>query len=226
MTGPLRNYWVLPVALLGFVLIPTTSHATLVISLKGGTANTTLQFVDPTGKTGTSFLTENNSLNPSTVVKVDVDQQAQVTTGQAGLLAVSTTFTNAAFSFVSPYEGTEAIEINPGFGDFANQTQFTVLGYDQNNTEYSASFTITNGENRFNIESDAIQYITGVTITAPSAGAFNEIKQIRIGDVVTGITPSNPVPEPSTFAGALIGVASFTTIRLLRRRRRNAAATA
>jgi len=195
--------------------MPATSRATLTIISKNGSPTTTLKITEPTGTTGEVFHAEEASLG--IVVEITLDQEGEAGgTGQANIISTGTNFTEVGFSFVDPYLGTEAIEIDPGF-DFANGTSFTVTGFDQFGIDHEATFTIKNGENRFTIESDAIQYITGVTISTAPDALIDSIKQIRIGDVVTA-----PVPEPSTVAMALtgFGVLGVAGLRRLRRRAR------
>jgi hypothetical protein len=95
-----------------------------------------------------------------------------------------------------------------------------VTGVDQFNTPFTQTFTADpNGQDRFFILPDTIQYITSVTL-ATSTPIIQDFDQVRIGDVVA----VNPVPEPSTLIGSLVGVTSITGFWWFRKRRQSAPA--
>ncbi|CAN5851733.1 hypothetical protein BH23PLA1_BH23PLA1_21460 [soil metagenome] len=217
MTGLMRKFWILPIALLGLGLMPATSRATLTISLVNGSPTNTLNVVEPSGTRGTVFNLEDNN---AIVMQINTNGITGTAggTGQAAVTAIDSNFFQTVdFTFVAPFTGTQAIEINPGF-NLANGTTFTVTGFDQLGVTTSRTFEIDNN-NRFTIESDAIQFITGVRITPAPAVHIERIVQVRIGALVRGDTPP-VVPEPSTLAMALTALVplGFAGLRRLRRR--------
>ena len=153
MIRSMKN-WLPPPSVAGILLIgvlfiglPERAAATLTISLGNGSPNTTLQFVDPTGTTGTVFDAEDNTLG--TVARVTVDAPGIINgTGQAKIIPNTTmNFMNVVVDPVN-YLGWTGIELNLGFSVMASANEtFTVYGIDQLTNVYSETFAITNGEN-------------------------------------------------------------------------------
>jgi hypothetical protein len=223
MTRLIRNFSILTITLMALGFMPAKSWATLIITLGNGSANTVLNY-GTNGTTNTVFTASNNQLGP--VIEVTVNEMGQLSGGgQASIVPVSggNNFQTATFSFIDPYVGTEAFELNLGFpqtNTLPNGSSFTVYGKDQLGVEHDATFVITNGENRFNIESDVLQYITGVRVTTAPFSYIDTIQQIRIGALVTGdLEPGLAIPEPSSLALAIGCIAPLAAIGMIRRRR-------
>ncbi|EAQ34017.1 hypothetical protein NB311A_10233 [Nitrobacter sp. Nb-311A] len=92
----------------------------------------------------------------------------------------------------------------------------TVYAYDQNNTEFSNTFNLGNGQNFFTVDSDDLQSITSIRFEA-FGGIVDDVRQVRID----GITSIAAVPEPSTWAMMILGF--FAIGAMTYRQRKNIA---
>jgi hypothetical protein len=135
--------------------------------------------------------------------------------GQAKDTATGTLFSTVVFTPTPGVLGWKGFETDP---DFSTLSTFTVTGVDQFNIPFTQTFTADpNGQDRFFILPDTVQYITSVTL-ATATPIIQDFDQVRIGDVVTQV---NPVPEPSTLIGSVVGIGAIAGFLLLRKRRRS-----
>ena len=119
--------------------------------------------------------------------------------GQAVIGAVDGILNNLTWQLVTG--SFTAAEFN--LVDIDNQDfNVTLTRLGAGGTLSTQSFLATaNGANRFGIQAEAGEVITGVTISSPGTPGFDSLRQLRI--TVAQVTA--PVPEPATWAMMLLG---------------------
>jgi hypothetical protein len=164
--------------------------------------------------TGNNVLFQNVVGNGTTSLSTDTNQGDRVTftsnealtgdnsSGQARISAVDGSLNNLEWHLSDPTLGYDlgVFNINVPNPNGGPATSVTVYAYDQNNTEFSNTFNLGNGQNFFTVDSDDLQSITSIRFEA-FGGIVSDVRQVRID----GITSIAAVPEISTWAMMILG---------------------
>jgi hypothetical protein len=179
--------------------------------------------------TGNNVLFQNVVGEGTTSLSTDTNQGDRVTftsnealtvpaSGAARISAVDGSLNNLEWHLSDPTLGYDlgVFNINVPNQNGGPATSVTVYAYDQNNTEFSNTFSLGNGQNFFTVDSDDLQSITSIRFVA-IGGIVDDVRQVRID----GITSIAAVPEPSTWAMMILGF--FAIGAMTYRQRKNIA---
>jgi len=234
------SYAIVPAALFGLVLMPSTSRAT--ISFTTSPVHTTTNLGDFDQVDANTVLAKdlnNNQIPPDQPVlrietydskggtDVAIEIQSPGGGGQAFLQAVSAPIGYVDLTPVNPpFQGFSVLEFNPFVAQGEPDGSLYLIATDQfGNTFTSATFTFDDsGENRIAAEAADGQVIVRLEafVEPPSADV---LKQFRVDAVFAPPPPPPPppppeAPEPSTIAMGLSGIAMLGVAALRRHRRR------
>jgi hypothetical protein len=179
--------------------------------------------------TGNNVLFQNVVGEGTTSLSTDTNQGDRVTftsnealtvpaSGAARISAVDGSLNNLEWHLSDPTLGYDlgVFNINVPNQNGGPATSVTVYAYDQNNTEFSNTFSLGNGQNFFTVDSDDLQSITSIRFVA-IGGIVDDVRQVRID----GITSIAAVPEPTTWAMMILGF--FAIGAMTYRQRKNIA---
>jgi hypothetical protein len=163
------------------VLLNTATN----VSLVTGTVGPSGPVVDFTSTSGSGLLSAPSS------------GQARVTGGTGNVLytnltfdlASSDTFTKAVFNINAETDGSVVIHVE---------------GINITGGSFTDDFTVdANGENFFTVSAINGQLISSISLTGSNGATFEDVRQIRIGGVVSA------VPEPETYALMMAGLGAI-----------------
>ncbi|WP_040674383.1 PEPxxWA-CTERM sorting domain-containing protein [Nitrobacter sp. Nb-311A] len=192
------------------------ASASIVISQGAtGTGNNVL-FQNVLGEGTTSLSTDTNLGDRVTFTSNEA--LTVPASGAARISAVDGSLNNLEWHLSDPTLGYDlgVFNINVPNQNGGPATSVTVYAYDQNNTEFSNTFNLGNGQNFFTVDSDDLQSITSIRFEA-FGGIVDDVRQVRID----GITSIAAVPEPSTWAMMILGF--FAIGAMTYRQRKNIA---
>ncbi len=213
-------------ALLLFGLTAGSSRATIIIAA-GNTpqANDENVLLDR-NMTGTSVLGVTNQTRRSVRFSSSTQTLAEFGSGQARIEATAggsqVPLNNISINV--PNGTFESLIFNAFVGGQVGGSGSLTISVADNVSPSPTTLTstIANGSNFFTITSDAVQSILSVNLSfSPASSGFTDLRQVRIGGAAVA-----PVPEPSTMAAALSGIACLSLAGFRKLRRRSAEAKA
>ena len=223
------------VCIAGSALLASASAQASVVVLQGGFGLAGTNVLFDQSASGNAVFGDLGSLQNVISFSSTTDTLVTEASGQARI--TSTDFVDGSgptgdtgginqltISALSPtFLGFEAIQLNVN-AELGSVVNFSAV--DQlNNTILFGPFNLGAGENRFTFLSDAAQFITSLSLTS-NAGPFalQDVRQVRIGDLLAPGPGGVPFVVPGPIAGAglpaLLALGGF----LWARRRKAAAA--
>jgi hypothetical protein len=224
------------IALAGVALLPGISRAGILFT--ENSVHTTTNAGDFTQVNSTTFdaLNMNNQNLPqhAPILQIVTDQAGQIQngtggSGQAFISAVNLPFGDVVMTPINPpIAGFTTLELNPYADPGPNNTVGTGTFYLIATDNFGNTFTNqanpftfdSNGQNRFAAVADPGETIVRLEMVVTPASA-DILKQFRLNYELGSVSP---VPEPSTMALAVSGIAGLGLAGLRRLRRPKTAA--
>ena len=142
-------------------------------------------------------IAEFTSTSGSGLISAPASGQARVTGGTGNVL-----YTNLTFDLASNDAFTKAVfNIN---AETDGSVVIHVEGINITGGSFSDDFTVdANGENFFTVSAINGQAMTSISLTGINGATFEDVRQVRIGGVVSAI------PEPETYALMMAGLGAI-----------------
>jgi len=193
---------------LGVALAPSAARADIVFEL-GNHPAPSENVLLPAGVTAFQIIGETNQSHTPVNFSSAVDLLTVPSNGQARIEADDGTLNDISIGLDLPNTFTHLV-----FNAFQGTGIAEVAVTEDNGEQSLFNLSLGNGENFLTINAINGQKINNVIINAQQAGAFSDLRQVRIG----GIAQAATVPEPMSMG--LLAAGGLPLLGFLRRRRR------